>query len=76
MLESEQEITILFFLFLETTIHEDSAAYALPASSLTMEVEVVIHALRWLASRGDSLTTHAIVLTDSTSLSYAYGIRV
>ena len=28
-------------------------------SSLTMAVEAVIHALRWIASRGDSQTTHA-----------------
>ena len=26
------------------------------------------HALRWIASRGDSLATHAIILTDSMSL--------
>ena len=33
-----------------------------------MEVEVVTHALRWIASRGDNRTTHAIILTDSMSL--------
>ena len=33
-----------------------------------MEVEAVTHALRWIASRGDSQTTHAIILTDSMSL--------
>ena len=33
-----------------------------------MQVEAVIHALRWTASRGDSQTTHAILLTDSVSL--------
>ncbi len=33
-----------------------------------MEVETVTHALRWIASRGDSQTTHAIILTDSMSL--------
>ena len=37
-------------------------------SSLTKEVEAVIHALGWTASRGDSRTTHAIILTDSMSL--------
>ena len=37
-------------------------------SNLTMEVEAVTHALRWIASRGDSQTTHAIILTDSMSL--------
>ena len=33
-----------------------------------MEVEAVTHALRWIASRGDSQTTHTIILTDSMSL--------
>ena len=37
-----------------TTIHEDSAAYTISTSSLTMEVEAVTHAIRWIASRGDS----------------------
>ena len=39
------------------TIREDSAAYTVSTSSLTMEVEAVTHALRWVASRGDSRTT-------------------
>ena len=51
-----------------TTIHVDSSAYTVSTSSLTMEMEVVTHALRWIASRGDSRTKHAIILTDSTSL--------
>ena len=51
-----------------TTIHEDSAAYRLSTSSLTMEVEAVTHALRWIASRGDSRITHAIIPTDSVSM--------
>ena len=51
-----------------TTIHEDSAAYMVSSSSLTMEVEAATHALRWIASRGDSQTTHAVILTDSMSL--------
>ena len=46
-----------------TTIHEDSAT-----SNLATEVKAVIHALRWIASRGDSQTTQAIILTDSVSL--------
>ena len=29
-----------------------------------MEVEAVTHALRWIASRDDSQTTHAIILAD------------
>ena len=33
-----------------------------------MEMEAVTHALRWIAPRGDSQTTHAIILTDSMSL--------
>ena len=51
-----------------TTIHKDSAAYTVSTSSLTMKVEAVTHALRWIASRGDSQTTVAIILTDSMSL--------
>ena len=42
-----------------TTIHEDSAAYEVLTSSLTMEMEAVTHALRWIASRGDSQTTQS-----------------
>ena len=49
-----------------TTIHEYSAANTVPTSSLTMEVEAVTHALRWIASRGDNQTTH-VILTDSMS---------
>ena len=33
-----------------------------------MEVEAVTHALRWIALRGDSQTTRAVILTDSMSL--------
>ena len=51
-----------------TTIPEDSAAYSVSTSSLTMEVEAVTHALRWIASRGDSQTTLAVILTDSMNL--------
>ena len=51
-----------------TTIHEDSAAYEVSTSSLTMEMEAVTHAFRWIASRGDSQITHAIILTDSMGL--------
>ena len=51
-----------------TTIHEDSAAYTVSTSSMTMEVETVTHALRWTASRDDSQTTHAILLIYSMSL--------
>ena len=51
-----------------TTIHEDSAAYTVLTSSLTVEAEAVIHAFRWIASGGDSHTTSDIILTDSMSL--------
>ena len=51
-----------------TTIHEDSAAYTVSTSSLTMEVDAVTHSLRWIASRGDSRSTHAVILTDSMGL--------
>ena len=33
-----------------------------------MDVEAVTHALCWIASRGDSQPTHAIILTDLVSL--------
>ena len=50
------------------TIHEDNASYRCKTSSLTMEVEAITHALRWLASRDDGPRTHAVILTDSMSL--------
>ena len=47
-----------------TTIDEESAANTVSAFSVTMEVvEAVTHALRWTASRGDSRTTLAIILS-------------
>ena len=51
-----------------TIIHKVGAAYTVSASSLTMEVEALKYALSWNAPRGDSQTTHAIILTDSMSL--------
>ena len=36
--------------------------------SLNLQLDKVTHALRWIASGGDSQTTHAIILTYSTSL--------
>ena len=51
-----------------TTIHEGTAAYTVWTSSLAMEVQAVTHAFRWIASRSDSRTTHATILTDSISL--------
>ena len=41
-----------------TTIHEDSAAYTVSTSSLTMETEAVTHAVRWVVSRGDIESDH------------------
>jgi len=49
-------------------IYEDSETYRISTSSLIMEVEAVTHALRRIASRDDSRTTHAILLTDSMNL--------
>ena len=47
-----------------TTIHKNSAAnLQLDNGSRSSH-----HALRWIASRGDSQTTHVIILTDSMSL--------
>ena len=51
-----------------TTIQEDIASDTVSTFSLTMEVEAVTLALRWIASRGYSQTTHAIILTDSMRL--------
>ena len=53
---------------LPSKVIEDSAAYTVSTSSLRMEVEAVIHVLRWFASRDDSQTTHTIILADSMSL--------
>ena len=52
-----------------TTIHKVGAACVVSTSSLTMEVEAVTHALSWIASRGDSQTTLAIILADSVIMS-------
>ena len=50
------------------TVHEDSGAHRVTNSSLTTEVEIVTHAVQWLASQCDAQITHAIILTDSTNL--------
>ena len=42
--------------------------YTISTYSFTVEVEVVPRSLLWIATRSDSRTTHAIVLTDSISL--------
>ena len=46
----------------------DATAYKVTTSSLSVEMEVVLHAVLWIASRGDSQTTDAINLTDSVSM--------
>ena len=50
------------------TVHEDSVSHRVTTSSLTMEVEVVTHALQWLASQRDAQIPHAIIFTDSMNL--------
>ena len=45
----------------------DATAYKVTTSSLSVEMEVVLHAVLWIASRGDSQTTHTDILTDSLS---------
>ena len=52
----------------EITVHKDSGAYRDTASSLTMEVEAVTHAIRWLAYQHDTHITHATILTDLMNL--------
>ena len=61
---------------LSSKVTEDSAAYTVSTSSLRMEVEAVIHVLRWFASRDDSQATHAIILTDSMRLPQKVKIRI
>ena len=53
------------------TVHEDSGSHRVTASSLTMEVETVTHAIQWLASQRHAQITHAVILTDSTNQSSA-----
>ena len=47
------------------TVHEDSGAHRVTTPCLNMEVEVVTHAIQWLASQRDAQITHAVILTDS-----------
>ena len=46
------------------TVHEDSSAYKVTASCLTIGVEATIHAVYLLASQRDTKVAHAIILTD------------
>ena len=50
-----------------TTIYEDSAAYTI-LSSIHLDYGGGSSHPRWIASRDDSQTTHAIILIDSMSL--------
>ena len=50
------------------TVHEDSGAYRVTTSSLTMEVEAVTLSIQWVACQRGPQITHAIILTDSMNL--------
>ena len=50
------------------TVHEDSGAYIVMTSCLTMEVEAVTHAIQRRASKRDTQSTNATILTDSMNL--------
>ena len=50
------------------TVHEDSGAHRVTTCILTMEVEVVTHAMQWLASQRYAQITDAIIVTDSVNL--------
>ena len=54
-----------------TTIHEDCAAYKASISSLIMEIESVIRAFHWIASRGvDSQTPQLLAASQSQQAYY------
>ena len=54
---------------LSSKVHIDRAALIMVSTySWTMEVEADTHAFSWIASRGDSWTTRAIIPTDSVRL--------
>ena len=50
------------------TVHEDSGSHRVTASSLTMEVEALTHAIQWLASQCDIQSVHDIILKDPVNL--------
>ena len=45
------------------TNHEDIAIYKVSSSSLTMELETVLHALRWFAKKGENQTTASVSIS-------------
>ena len=49
-------------------VHKDSCAHRVTTSIVTLEVEVVTHAVQWLASQLDVQITYAIILTESVNL--------
>ena len=50
------------------SVHEESGAHRVTTSSLTMEAEVVTHAMQRLVPQRDTQITHAFILTDSMNL--------
>ena len=57
-------------MYTDVSVTKDQTGWGFNSSkvSLTVEVETVTYALRWIASRGDSQITHATILTKSKSL--------
>ena len=52
----------------------DATAYKVTTSSLSVEMEVVLHAVLWIASRGDSQTTHTAVSYTHLTLPTSDGV--
>ena len=50
------------------TVHGDNGAHGVTTSSLSMDVEVVTHAMPCLASQSDAQITYVNILTDSMNL--------
>ena len=49
--------------------HSHSRSASVPVKTFSLRISYFFaNVFRWIASRGDSLTTHAIILTDSMSL--------
>ena len=49
--------------------HSHSRSASVPVKTFSLRISYFFaNVFRWIASRGDSLTTHAIILTDSVSL--------
>ena len=52
-----------------SALHSNIEVLTVTVPSLTMDVEVVMHAVNWQVSKSDTKTTHAIILTGSMDLS-------